>query len=333
MRRHDRSFVLSCSAALALAACASASPRAPLPDAAQPLVPRSPAGTFAVTSELDLPLPAAATAAFAPLVAATDGPDDPSRYLLDRLVDQLPDGTLQTIARESVPLLASYLNARLAEVAPNLTTGLRTLAAGLERVARHVGMLETWQIDARGAATVVISGIQLDVAATPVVLRFSDHGLDDRVASTQVTIGRDGRLSVGDHRVTLGYSSVLRLGFDHAVIPQVDPGATDLATALGDLVDCEQLADLVSYQLGIGSPALYRAACLAATASLANDVYARLAAIDADTPLLLELEGAAQPVDRDGDGTMDEIRSGTWSGQLSPAGPLGLATFSGSAAR
>ena len=148
MRRLDLVAVtLSCSSALALAACASAAPGTSDADAPASLVPRSVAGAFSVTSEVDMPMPAEAASALAPLVAATDGPDDPSRYLLDRLVDQLPAGTIQTVARDAVPLLASYLNTRLADVAPHLTSGLHALALGLERIARHVGTLETWQVD------------------------------------------------------------------------------------------------------------------------------------------------------------------------------------------
>ena len=329
MRRLDLVAVtLSCSSALALGACASAAPGTPA-DASASLVPRSVAGSFAVTSEVDMPMPAEAAAALAPLVAATDGPDDPSRYLLDRLVDQLPAGTIQTIARDAVPLLASYLNTRLGDVAPHLTSGLHALALGLERIARHVGTMETWQIDAHGAVTRVIGGVRVSTGGTPVELRFADHGLDDRVASTQITLDKTGRLALADHRVPLGYSALLRLELDNAIVPSVDPAASDLGTALADLVDCEQVGDLLADELGIGTPALYRAACIAATGALANQVYARLATIDAEAPLQLEIEGSAQGVDRDGNGSMDELVGGSWRGELSPAGPLGLATFSG----
>ena len=338
MRAFDLVRVLcSCSTAFALAACAEsaapAAPPRPPADAPPSGIPRQVAGTYAVSSELDLPLPGPAEAAIAPLVAATDGPDDPSRWVLDRLVDQIPESTARTIARDAVPLLASYLNARLADVAPHLASGLDQLAHGLERIARHVGTVETWQVDARGDATRIISGVRFDAGGTPVELRFADHGLDDRSALTHLTLDPTGHLAVADHRLLLGYGAVLRLGFDHAVIPSVDPAASDLATALADLADCQQLGDFLYDELGIGSPALYRAACLAATVAVADDVYARISAIDAEAPLSLELEGTAQGVDRDGDGTMDEVRAGSWTGVLDPAGSLGLATFSGSRAR
>ena len=54
------------------------------------------------------------------LTDATDGPDDPSHYLLDQMIATLPDGTIKTIAGDAVPYVAAYLNAQITAVAPNL---------------------------------------------------------------------------------------------------------------------------------------------------------------------------------------------------------------------
>jgi hypothetical protein len=131
----------------------------------------------------------------------------------------------------------------------------------------------------------------------------------------------------------LGYGALMRVGFDRAVIPSVDPGASDLATTLGDLLDCQRLGELISDELGIGTVALYRSACTTATIAIANDVYARLASIDAGAPLVLELAGTAQGSDDDHDGGVDELHAGTWTGTLDAVGPIGAATFAGSRVR
>jgi hypothetical protein len=316
-----------------LAACGHdavpASPPFYSPDGPPSNVPRDVAGTFAVESELDLPLPPQASAALVPITSAVDGVDDPSHYLLDRMVDQLPEGTLRTVARDAVPFLAPYLNARLTDIAPHLVGGLHAIADGLDRITRHAGLLETWEIDASGRATRIVTGARFATAATPVDVQFADHGFDDRVATMHVTIDAEGRLAIGDHQLPLGYAALIRLGLDHAVLPGVDPQATDLAKALTDLVDCTQLGTLVANELGIGTPAIYSSACVAATIAIANDVYTRIAAIDASMPLALELEGSATGIDADHDGSVDEVRGGSWSGTLVSVGPIGAATFSG----
>jgi hypothetical protein len=88
---------------------------------------------------------------------------------------------------------------------------------------------------------------------------------------------------------------------------------------------------LVADRIGLGSSALYGTACRTAMTAVAGELYARLAAID-DTPLALELTGTAEGVDLDGDGTMDELRAGTWSGSLhagSTREPIAAAKFAG----
>jgi len=314
---------------VACAACGESPARSHPADGPASTIPRSAAGTFAVQSELDVPLPPEASAALAPITSAIDDVDDPSRYLLDRMVDELPDGTLKTVARDAVPLVAPYINEQLSQVSPRLVPGLHALTQGLDRITRHLGTVETWQIAASGDATRTVTGMRFAIGATPVEVRFADHGLSDRVATAHVAIDATGRLAIGEHQLQLGYASVVRLGLDHAVIPSVDPGATDLATALADLIDCSRLADLVANELGLATPGVFRAACVAATIAIAEDVYTRLAAIDGASPLVLQLAGSAQGFDADRDGSMDDMHGGAWSGMLVSVGPLGNATFTG----
>jgi hypothetical protein len=305
----------------------------PGPDAPPSTVPRYLAGAYEVESELDLPLPPAATVALMPITAAIDDADDPSRYVLDRMVDELPDGTVKTIARDAVPLLASYLNARLTDVAPRLVSGLHALVLGLDRIERHVGTIESWQIDAQGEMTRVFHAARFEVGSTPVEVEFAAQGQDDRVAMTHVTVEPTGRLAIAPHRMPLGYGALIRVGLDRAVIPGVDPGANDLPTVFADLIDCQRLGQMIADELGIGTVGVYRAACATAMIAIADEVYTRLAAIDGAAPLVLELAGTAQGSDADHDGSLDDVHAGTWTGTLDAVGPIGAASFVGARVR
>jgi hypothetical protein len=314
-----------------LASCGP-SPALPAPDGAPPsAVPTSPAGTFAVTSTLDLPVPAAAGPLIATLAAATDAPDDPTRYLVDRMIATLPEGTVKTIATGAAPYVAAYLNERLAEIAPRLGTGIAAIAGGLSRIAAHIGTVETLQIDGGGAALRRITAVRFDVGAAPATVALADGGLADLVVGAHVVLDAAGHVAIGEHTHGLPYGALLRLGLDHAVIASVEPTARDLATALAGLVDCAALGALAADRIGLGTATLYRTACRAAMAAIASEVYARIAAID-DTPLALEVTGTADGVDLDGDGTMDQLRAGRWSGALHTAtdrAPIGAASFTG----
>src|SRR2546427_470883 len=96
------------------------------------MIPRTPEGTFNITGYLDLAtLPPPAEAILAELDAATDGPDDPARFLVDRVVAGLPDGPWKALAAGLAPFIAPYLQAELAAVAPRFASGVRSIAAGL----------------------------------------------------------------------------------------------------------------------------------------------------------------------------------------------------------
>ena len=326
-----------CSLALivlaSLASCGPAS--SPSPDAAPPqAVPTSPAGGFAVTSMFDIELPPAARPVLATLTAATDGPDDPTRYLVDRMIATLPDGQVKLVAVQAAPYVAAYLNERLVDIAPRLVTGLGAIADGLSRIARHFGTTETLQIDSSGAAIRTLTGARFELGATTTTVRFADSGLADIVTGAHVFLDTEGRVTIGAHAHALPYGAVLRLGLERAVIASVEPGAPDLATALGALVDCTKLGDLAASSIGLGPASLYHTACRAAMTAIASELYAQLAAIDA-TPLALELTGAADGIDHDGDGSLDELRAGRWSGSLQAAGthvPVAAASFAGTKA-
>lgn len=297
-----------------------------LADARPPsTVPHDPGGRFAVASTLDMRVPPSATTVVDKLVAMTDGPDDPSRYLVDRMIAALPDGTIKTIATGFAPLVAAYLNEKLADVAPSFASGIAVLAHDLQRIATHVVTLETFAIDPSGRATRTITGVRFELGA-PV-----DADLPTTTASATVMLDRAGHLAIAAHAVRLPYGVILRRGLDRAAIPNVVPTANDLATALGVLVDCAKLGDLASQKIGIGTPTLYRAACKTAMLAIANEVYTQLDTIDA-MPLELDVTGAALGVDHDGNGTMDAITSGTWTGSIGTTDarePLDAAMFTG----
>ena len=316
---------------LALVACSpDSSPPAARPDA-RSTIPRDPVGTFELTGTFEVPIPRAAAEVIDLLRAATDSPDDPSRYLLDRVVAALPDGAVKTLAQHATPLVAAYLNDRLTEIAPRFVVGIDAIANGFARIAGRFGTIEVLRVAGDGSAVRALVGARFELGSTPREVAFEPFGVADAAARTQVTLERDGQLAIADHVLAVDYSALLRLGLDHAVIPSVDPAATDLAIALRDLIDCAKLGEMMAEHVGAGSPALYRAACTAGMIAAADELYARIAAIGG-APFRLEAAGAATGVDADGDGSMDAIHGGSWIGTFGTTGALdalGPSTFIG----
>lgn len=330
--------------------CSASAPADPPPDAA--VRPLEPAGHYELTSSFSLaaPPPAAATV-LDELRAATDGPDDPSRFLIDLMIERLPEGRVRTYAAAVAPYVAAYVNERIDEVAPRFVPGARALGTGLSRIAHRFGTREELAIDAsadtigtivdaqsgarRRSAWRTIVGLRFatrdgDLAAGHlgdeddrgvVDVRFAPLGLPDTAAMTHVVLA-DDMVSFEHHRIPLPYTALLRLGFDFAVIPSVVPGAHDLAHALVALVDCDQLGAIVSDWVGLGSPAFYATGCTVGLTALAARIYAGIDMIDPSS-LPLELAGTARAVDANGDARVDALASGTWHGSLAGSSVVG----------
>jgi hypothetical protein len=347
--------LLVAATALAAPACADAAGPMMPPDPVS--VPIDPAGHYALTSSLSLAsVPPPAVHVLSELASATDGPDDPSRYLIDLMIDRMPEGGWKTSALALAPYFAAYMNNHLAQVAPRFAPGARALAAGLERIAQHVGTIETLDVTNDGELTgdtnrgdasrddasrgdasrseAIVSaslrrtlvGLRFDVDGRDVAdVRFAPLGLPDIATKAHATLAGD-RFTIDRHALALPYTRLLRLGFDFAVIPSVVPGAHDLGQALEDLVNCDALGVLASDWMGIGSPEFYASACRIGLTALAAKIYSELETID-PASLSLALDGVADAVDADHDGPMDAIDRGLWTGDF--AGVAVTGSFDG----
>ncbi len=303
------------------------------PPAAPVAVPIDPVGRFIVTSAFSLPAPPPGAAdVLGELTAATDGPDDPSRYLIDLMIERLPPGSTKTYATAISPYVAAYVNQRIAAIAPGFVDGSRALSAGLLRIAQRFGTSETLDLaiatGVDGGSSLAlrrtITGLRFDRRSGRelVEVRFAPEGLADVTITSRVRLDGD-RLTIERHPGALPYTALLRLGLDQAVIPDVVPGAHDLAQALVALVDCGQLGGAVSEYIGVGSPAFYASACSVGLTALAARIYEHIDAIE-PAVLSLELAGDARAVDANHDGPMDAIASGAWTGTFAGLAVTGL---------
>lgn len=319
---------------LVVPACASADV-AQSPDATVDI---SPVGEFSLHSSFVItsPPPNAADV-LAELSAATDGVDDPARYLVDRLVARLPEGRTRQYAESLAPYFAAYLQTKLDTIAPQFSAGVRELNAGLDRIAHRFETSEHITVSSDGTARREIEGLRwgpnaVDFAGIAPVLTtvtlMSPADVDGHadVDGSADLLGRgaayERRLAFGAHALRIPFGSLLRAGFDNTVIPSVVPRTFTLSSALDQLVDCQRLGLLTSEWMGIGSPEFYATACTTAMTALAARIYAKIDALDAE-PFTIELSGVARAFDLDADGAMDRIDEGRWLGMF------GTATFEG----
>ena len=309
-------------------------------------VPLTPEGKFSVQSDFDVAtnLPGTAGTVVNYFIQATDDPDDPTKFILEQLINALPNGSIKNTLQGSVPFVAGYLNDRLLEVAPDFVGKVVDLGDGLGQVAHHFGTIEVLDITAtpapstggdpsRGyAATKTVQGLHFNVDSVDIDLRFADYAIADvKVEGLSVALETTGKLNVSQHKVPLKFGAIMKLAMNEVIIPFIDPSVTDLEGLLKKAVNCQAVGQYVFEAIDLGSPSTFESACNSGLHAASTAFYRALDNIDT-AALEFDLLGTARGVDKNHDGKMDDIQTGVWTGQLGYAGtpaPLSTAKFFG----
>jgi hypothetical protein len=291
-------------------------------------------GTYKLASTYDIAtnMPGTAGAVINGFIDATDSPDDPTHYILDKLIGALPDGTFKSVLKGSEPFVAGYLNDRLLDVAPDFVTNILDFGDKFGQIAKKFGTIDTLVIADGGVAVHTVSGVHFVVDQEELDFMFKDYGLKDvSVANVQTTLDPTGKLTIAAHKVPLSYGAMLRLGVDNVIIPLVDPSAVTLGDVLHDWVNCQAVGQDVYDAIGIGSPSTFESACNSGLSAAGTEIYHLIDGIDASA-LEFDETGVAKAIDKTGDKNADELQTGKWTGNLVYAGtpaPLATATFTG----
>ena len=297
-------------------------------------IPLSAEGKYSLVSDFDVAtnMPGTPGTILNAFIDATDSPDDPTHWILDRLVASLPDGTIKNTLKNSVPFVAGYLNDRLFEVAPDFVVTIRDTGNKLGQVARHFGTIETLEVAANGQATKTVTGLHFVVDEVQLDYLFKDYRMTDiAVAGVGVTLDATGKVTIAEHKVPMSYGKVMHLALDQVIIPFVNPSAVTLEDLLKSVVNCHNVGIYTYEALGIGSASTFESACLSGLKAGAQAIYAQIDGIDS-AALEFGITGIAKGIDRNGDKKMDVIQTGAWSGTLSYSGtaaPLAKGTFIG----
>jgi hypothetical protein len=300
-------------------------------------------GKYAMHSTFDLAtnMPGTAGTAINTIIAATDASDDPTRWVVDQIITQLPDGTVKSALNLAKSFVVGYLNERLLDVAPDFLSTMVQVGHDFGDIARHFGLHGTLELSHAGTdylAVHTITGAHFKLGNQESDFTLATYHVPDVVVNNvAVTMDATGQLTIATHNLPLAYGRLLRLGLDAAIIPLIDASAQNLGQLLAQQIDCQGVGSAIANAIAdftgfpIGSASTFAAACTAGLTAGANFVYAKIEAIDG-TALQFGLHGSARGFDKNNDRTIDTILTGTWAGTLSYgtiATPLAPATFFG----
>jgi len=295
-------------------------------------------GTYAMHSTFDLAtnMPGTAGTVVNTIIAATDDPDDPTRWIVDEIIAQLPDGAIKTALNAGKEFAIGFLNDKLKDVTPDFVDSMIQAGNDFGDIAKHFGLNETFDLTRSGngyTAVHSVVGVHYKLDNIEGDFTFANYQVANVVVNNvSVTMDQTGQMTIAAHDVPLAYGKVLRLGLDAAIIPLLDPTAHSLNDLLAHKIDCTQVGTAIADALGLGFAAgAFKSACIAGLAAGANFVYAKIAAIDGNA-LQFSLSGTARAIDGNNDGKIDTIQTGSWSGTLTygtTPTPLVPATFTG----
>jgi len=358
MKTTDRLvLVVSLVLGAAVAGCSAAEP-APMPSGddgagsgggdpggggSEPIKPLDATGTYALHSTFDLAtnMPGTAGVVVNTIIAATDDSNDPTAWIVDQIIAQLPAGPVKSALGTAKLFVVGYLNDRLLDFAPDFVSTMVLVGHDFGDLAKGFGLNETLALARSGdgyTAAHTVTGVHFKLGTEELDFAFANYHLANVVVNNVgVAMDATGQLTIAAHDVPLAYGQVLRMGLDAAIIPLIDPAAQNLNQLLAHQIDCDRvgaaIAGAIAQFLGVtlGSAGTFADACTSGIAAGSNFVYAKIAAIDG-TALRFGLAGTARGVDKTRDRNIDTIQTGTWAGTLSYGGtpaPLAAATFYG----
>jgi len=305
-------------------------------DTGGPQKPLDATGTYAMHSTFDLAtnMPGTAGTVVNTIIAATDDSDDPTRWVVDQILAQLPDGTVKSALNLGKSFVVGYLNQRVLDLAPDFVSTMVLVGHDFGDLAKHVGLNETLTLTPSGTgytAVHTITGAHWKLGNQEGDYALATYHLPNVVVSNvAVTMDATGQLTIDAHKVSLAYGKLLRLGLDAAIIPLIDPSAHNLNELIAHKIDCTAVGNAIGDAIGFGA-STFRTACTLGITAGANFIYAKIDAIDG-TALAFGLSGTARAQDTNNDRTIDAISTGSWTGTLSYGAtptPLAASTFSG----
>lgn len=295
------------------------------------------AGKYSLTSKFDLStnMPGAVGEVSRMFIDMTDDSTDPGKFIAEQVVNALPSGAVRTALNSALPFVSGYLNDYLLQIAPDFVTKVVKVGNVFGDVAKNFGTLS--ELTVTGSASPYtgshsVNGVEFKIDGNQIPFMFADYNLANvDVNNVSLGLAQSGKLTIGQHKLPLQYGAVLRIALDEAIIPLVDPNASNLTELLQSLVNCQAVGQAVADQIGFGAGTA-ETACNAGLALAAQKIYDKLGSIDGSA-LEFDVTGTASAVDSNNDQTADKINRGGWAGNMSYAGtpaPLSNATFDGS---
>ncbi len=304
-----------------------------------PLPPLDVTGRYTVHSDFDLVsgVPGTVGDVINTFLDMTDDPNDPATWVIDLVLENLDNSTVEGLIDSARPFLDGLLNDLLLSVAPDFVDQILQLGDQFGQVARHFGVVTTLDVADGGGiddneltATHTMTGMFFNLDDQFYSFSMAELGVDN-IAREDIPFAMEDEavVNIGEHSFQMPYGAMLLLAVEDVIIPKLDPYATDLTDFVGNLVNCEQVGITLADEIGVLSPSTYEDLCETGVTAAVGAIENQIVGLEG---MDLNISGAANPKDTNSDALVDKLLNGQWAGNVSYFGsdaPLSDATFRG----
>jgi hypothetical protein len=259
-------------------------------------------GTYALDSTFTLPTSLDGEPLAHDLADVTDDPHDPATWLLDNM-----DDVVRSTFASYRPGLDDAVNYAIDR--DGLTSAAEEVATMTHTFGVHEELAVRVGADGALVGRLTVTGYFVVVDGTTYVDPF--YGELPAIDGIPVTVA-SGQIQIGGHDLT-GYGGAVEV----ALVP-------DLFALLKSSFDCNAVGQIIDDTTGIGSDGFGSSACVDVEYTRGNMLNGERSQLAGSVSL--HVEGSAQLVDADGDGRVDRLAQGVWTGSATVNGatqPLG----------
>ncbi|MFH1130457.1 MAG: hypothetical protein V1754_03920 [Pseudomonadota bacterium] len=256
----------------------------------------------------------------------SDEPQDPGKFLVDMIVDEIAKDSSNSWINTVKTLLKYTLydeaNKLVNSMAPTLVPKFKQMGQDLSTVARKFQltsrMVSPTPQEGDRIMTVdhTLDKIGWNLNGNAVEYSFLQLGQTPPVANgLQITPINSTDYAIAQHSFNFKFGAFLLVALENLIIPMLDKNASSVTDLLAGQIQCTKVGEWINSKIGLGGQALWTSACNIALTSVGEYVNARIIDIDKDNSVLT-IAGQTKILDSNHDAFFDQMINGYWTGSF-----------------
>ncbi|PIE65852.1 MAG: hypothetical protein CSA24_01775 [Deltaproteobacteria bacterium] len=268
----------------------------------------------------------------------SDDPDDPGKFIVDLILDEIQSQVDSGIFNQISNLFRSLLYTETNKLLQNLTLvqNIKQIAKDLSDLARRFTIVSRMVSaapqpgNAPMTVTHTLDRIKWTIGGQTMAYTFAQLGMaDPTVSNLELTLSNGSNLAIAKHRFDLKFGAFLLVGLNSLIIPKVNSSAKSINDLLKGWVDCVSLGKTMDNATNnLIGPTIWQQGCESGLTMAGSYIEKQVLKLGTDQSKL-EVQGQCKLTDQDSDTYYDTMTKGVWTGTFSLNGNPNVIAGSG----